>query len=507
VRDVACPICLEVMVEPVTTTCGHSFDRHCLHQSMRGGSEGSRCPVCRCAIFGNPTFRVSVLLRDFIRERAPEEFVARVAQLEQDKVAAKERNTLGLANVEDLMAELNPASNAVDAVQVLIAAATQRGGTLSDLGDFVGSLSDHHLSDKQAAYNLVTREPEALEALKALLDMDILDADVIDALFKPLAMRLAWWGQRPGMELTTNAGEYRRAMCDAGLLDAALQLLRKAVEDESQDLEDCRYMDTLTAYALDMSLSDHCHQTLVDGGICAITDTLLKRERADAAARGSPVESEDEDGGEGGSGEGEGEGEGVRGRTFRVRTNRAGFLVFACFNAVSQVQDDELALPEWMGQVDIATYIRDAMQCNIEGHSFMGFKWSNEEIGVCTYSLCVSERFKAPLGRAGAIPILAAKIARISDSGDGRSTGPSTPLQSYWFVSALLGLLSLPDNARLFTNADDAVTAEICAQALEILKMAATGQIDGVLPQTAADAAEIVRFTQGTLARATSAPP
>lgn len=534
VRDVACPICLEVMVEPVTTSCGHSFDMTCLHKTMRGGSEGSRCPVCRCSIFGNSTFRVSVLLRDFIRERVPEEFAQRVEQLARDKEEAKQRNTLGLANVEDLEAELSPQDKAVDAVQLLIAAATQRGGSMDMLEGYVSQLSQHHLSDKQTSYNVIRSEPEALEALKALLDMNILDTSVIDAVYKPLAMRLAWWGQRPGMEFTVNAGEYRRAMCDAGLLDYAMQLLRKAIEDETEGLGGCAYMDTLTAYALDMSLSDHCHEALLSGGVCEMTGKLLQRERDD------PQEEEEEEdrsdgeeiggtdsggGGGGGAGAGagpgpgagppppaeatsagvEGGGDGHAGGMFQVRTNRSGFMVFACFNAVAHVEDED-QLPAWMRQVDIATYIRDAMKCNIEGVSFMGFKWSNEEIGVCTYSLCVSERYKKPLGEVGVIELLAAKIASVSLHGESRLQGPTTPAQSYWFVSALRALLSIPENANFLTNPDNGMAAEICAQAIEFLKSAAAGHIQGVLHRTSADAAEIVRIVQGTLARATSAP-
>jgi hypothetical protein len=35
--DFECTLCLKLLYEPVTTPCGHSFCRSCLHQSMDHG--------------------------------------------------------------------------------------------------------------------------------------------------------------------------------------------------------------------------------------------------------------------------------------------------------------------------------------------------------------------------------------------------------------------------------------------------------------------------------------
>lgn len=66
-----CPICLELLVEPATTPCGHAFCGGCIEQHrvfMRGS-----CPVCRGGLTGTGA-------------NFPCEFLARAAQVEADKL-------------------------------------------------------------------------------------------------------------------------------------------------------------------------------------------------------------------------------------------------------------------------------------------------------------------------------------------------------------------------------------------------------------------------------------
>ena len=54
--DLKCPICLELMVVPVTAGCGHSFCRSCVTRSVSSiRINASKCPVCR------KTFSASIL--------------------------------------------------------------------------------------------------------------------------------------------------------------------------------------------------------------------------------------------------------------------------------------------------------------------------------------------------------------------------------------------------------------------------------------------------------------
>ncbi|XP_005087334.1 tripartite motif-containing protein 30A [Mesocricetus auratus] len=49
-EEVTCPICLDLMVEPVSADCGHSFCRACItpnYESIKGKEGEFICPVCR----------------------------------------------------------------------------------------------------------------------------------------------------------------------------------------------------------------------------------------------------------------------------------------------------------------------------------------------------------------------------------------------------------------------------------------------------------------------------
>ncbi|XP_057634486.1 tripartite motif-containing protein 30A-like isoform X3 [Chionomys nivalis] len=56
-EEVTCPICLDLMVEPVSADCGHSFCRACItlnYESSKGKEGEGICPVCRDSyLFGN----------------------------------------------------------------------------------------------------------------------------------------------------------------------------------------------------------------------------------------------------------------------------------------------------------------------------------------------------------------------------------------------------------------------------------------------------------------------
>uniref|UniRef100_A0A8C2N5J1 Uncharacterized protein n=1 Tax=Cricetulus griseus TaxID=10029 RepID=A0A8C2N5J1_CRIGR len=56
-EEVTCPICLELLREPVSTDCDHSFCRACItlnYQSSKGKEEEGICPVCQVTyLFGN----------------------------------------------------------------------------------------------------------------------------------------------------------------------------------------------------------------------------------------------------------------------------------------------------------------------------------------------------------------------------------------------------------------------------------------------------------------------
>ncbi|XP_052019913.1 E3 ubiquitin-protein ligase TRIM31 [Apodemus sylvaticus] len=59
-EDVTCPICMEILQDPVTIDCGHNFCLQCISHVAKT-SENLQCPLCKCFVKKN-TFRPNKLL-------------------------------------------------------------------------------------------------------------------------------------------------------------------------------------------------------------------------------------------------------------------------------------------------------------------------------------------------------------------------------------------------------------------------------------------------------------
>uniref|UniRef100_A0A453I0N4 RING-type domain-containing protein n=1 Tax=Aegilops tauschii subsp. strangulata TaxID=200361 RepID=A0A453I0N4_AEGTS len=78
--DFECTLCFKLLFEPVTTPCGHTFCRSCLHQAM---DHGNKCPMCRTVLFIGPrTYPISVTLSNIIQKNFPEEYAERRSEHE-----------------------------------------------------------------------------------------------------------------------------------------------------------------------------------------------------------------------------------------------------------------------------------------------------------------------------------------------------------------------------------------------------------------------------------------
>lgn len=73
-QDLQCGCCFELMVEPTTLTCGHSFCRFCLAQWWHASSHCT-CPECRQPWSGFP--KVNIVLRKTIKILFPKEVAKR----------------------------------------------------------------------------------------------------------------------------------------------------------------------------------------------------------------------------------------------------------------------------------------------------------------------------------------------------------------------------------------------------------------------------------------------
>ncbi|XP_063076111.1 uncharacterized protein LOC134466147 [Engraulis encrasicolus] len=74
-----CPICLHLLVDPVTTACGHNYCRSCLAQYW-DKTALCRCPLCKEAFAHRPKLRINTILRDMVELFAQSTAAAAIAE-------------------------------------------------------------------------------------------------------------------------------------------------------------------------------------------------------------------------------------------------------------------------------------------------------------------------------------------------------------------------------------------------------------------------------------------
>eukprot|EP00300_Choanocystis_sp_HF-7_P027583 c32733_g1_i1.p1 GENE.c32733_g1_i1~~c32733_g1_i1.p1 ORF type:complete len:468 (+),score=108.09 c32733_g1_i1:57-1406(+) len=80
--DFDCVICMKLILEPITTPCGHTFCRSCLARSI--DHQPNTCPTCRATIHVHPpSAPVSVTLHNIIRTCFPEEHAQREKEMQE----------------------------------------------------------------------------------------------------------------------------------------------------------------------------------------------------------------------------------------------------------------------------------------------------------------------------------------------------------------------------------------------------------------------------------------
>jgi len=93
-----CSLCHQLLMEPVTTSCGHSYCKGCI---LRALDHDNRCPLCRTVIHISPDHGVSVMLQQMILANFPLQYQARKDEL--DKELGSQKDSLPLFVLSSLV--------------------------------------------------------------------------------------------------------------------------------------------------------------------------------------------------------------------------------------------------------------------------------------------------------------------------------------------------------------------------------------------------------------------
>lgn len=80
-EELICVCCQELLCDPITTECGHTFCAHCLKEWVVTG-QGRTCPQCRCDL-SRDVPKVNILLRKTISLLLPKAYKLRQAEVEE----------------------------------------------------------------------------------------------------------------------------------------------------------------------------------------------------------------------------------------------------------------------------------------------------------------------------------------------------------------------------------------------------------------------------------------
>ncbi|CAF0834909.1 unnamed protein product [Didymodactylos carnosus] len=88
-----CPICLKLLVEPITTICGHNYCLSCLKHLLASSNLEKTCPLCRenLSYLKNSRITINFILRNLLETRYENQYLERIAEIKQDVLDNKDK--------------------------------------------------------------------------------------------------------------------------------------------------------------------------------------------------------------------------------------------------------------------------------------------------------------------------------------------------------------------------------------------------------------------------------
>ncbi|XP_068100834.1 bifunctional apoptosis regulator isoform X2 [Hyperolius riggenbachi] len=150
VSEFSCNCCYDILVNPTTLNCGHSFCRHCL-ALWWVSSKKTECPECREKWEGFP--KVNILLRDVIEKLFPDAIKEKYEDLEQNSDIARALQAFNRFGNEQNQTSPRPGR------------AANRGGggffsgVLTALTGVAVVLLVYHWSSRESEHDLLVHKP------------------------------------------------------------------------------------------------------------------------------------------------------------------------------------------------------------------------------------------------------------------------------------------------------------------------------------------------------------
>ncbi|CAM9919200.1 unnamed protein product [Chrysoparadoxa australica] len=96
-----CGVCLGLICEPVTISCGHSYCRNCLIASLRrhGYLTAKKCPQCRAVCHSSEDQPENVMIAQIARSCFPKRYAERLLEEQSSRLSLRQVHPIFFYNL------------------------------------------------------------------------------------------------------------------------------------------------------------------------------------------------------------------------------------------------------------------------------------------------------------------------------------------------------------------------------------------------------------------------